>query len=195
MKNTAATNTRASNGNGFPVSGKTDPLPANTAFCIDSLPRIGNGFDVHTLAPGLPFFLGGIRIKHSKGCVAHSDGDCLLHALCDAMLGALALGDIGKHFPDTSDEYKGIDSKILLKKTYQLIRKAGYRPGNVDCTVCLQAPKISDKIAKMREVIAGILEMTPGTVSIKATTTERLGFVGREEGVATYATVLLYPEV
>ncbi|HHV04023.1 MAG: 2-C-methyl-D-erythritol 2,4-cyclodiphosphate synthase [Bacteroidales bacterium] len=187
MKKTAATNTQASHGNAAPASGNAVPR-------VDPLPRIGNGFDVHALAPGLPFFLGGVRIAHSKGCIAHSDGDCLLHALCDAMLGALALGDIGKHFPDTSDEYKGIDSKILLKKTYELIRKAGYIPGNVDCTVYLQAPKISHRIPEMRAVIAGILEMAPDAVSIKATTTERLGFVGREEGIAVQVTVLLWPE-
>jgi len=158
-----------------------------------AFPRIGNGFDVHALAPGLPFFLGGVQLDHSKGCIAHSDGDCLIHAVCDAMLGAMALGDIGTHFPDSSEEFRGIDSKILLKRTYDMIRAAGYRPGNVDCTVCLQEPKIGPVISRMRNILARILEMPVGCVSVKATTTEKLGFVGREEGVAVYATVLLWP--
>jgi|GEM_PF-528660 2-C-methyl-D-erythritol 2,4-cyclodiphosphate synthase len=157
------------------------------------IPRIGNGYDVHALAPGLPFFLGGLRLDHPKGCVAHSDGDCLIHAVCDALLGALALGDIGTHFPDNSEEFRGIDSKILLKRTYDMIRATGYRPGNVDCTVCLQAPKISHRIPEMRAVMAGILEIPQDRISVKATTTEYLGFVGREEGIAVYATVLLWP--
>jgi 2-C-methyl-D-erythritol 2,4-cyclodiphosphate synthase len=158
-----------------------------------AFPRIGNGFDVHPLAPGYPFFLGGVRLDHSKGCIAHSDGDCLIHAVCDALLGALALGDIGTHFPDSSEEFRGIDSKILLKRTYDMIRAAGYRPGNVDCTVCLQEPKIGPAIPRMRDVLARILEVPVECVSVKATTTEKLGFVGREEGVAVYATALLWP--
>ncbi|MFA7090156.1 MAG: 2-C-methyl-D-erythritol 2,4-cyclodiphosphate synthase [Bacteroidales bacterium] len=158
-----------------------------------AFPRIGNGFDVHALAPGLPFFLGGVQLDHSKGCIAHSDGDCLIHAVCDALLGALALGDIGTYFPDSSEEFRGIDSKILLKRTYDMIRAAGYRPGNVDCTVCLQEPKIGPVIPGMRDVLARILEIPDDCVSVKATTTEKLGFVGREEGVAVYATVLLWP--
>ena len=162
---------------------------------LPSLPRVGNGYDVHALGPGVPFILGGIQIDHTKGCIAHSDGDCLLHALCDALLGALAMGDIGSHFPDTSEEYKGIDSRILLERTYAMVRKARYYLGNADCTVCLQAPRIAKYIPRMKEVLAGILDVAPECISIKATTTEHLGFVGREEGIAVYATVLLWPEV
>ncbi len=153
--------------------------------------RIGNGYDVHLLKDNLPFWLGGIKIEHSKGCVAHSDGDTLIHALCDALLGALALGDIGKHFPDTSLEFKGIDSKILLKKTYDLIENQGYSLVNADCTILLQKPKIAPYIIQMRECLATILNITPDRISVKATTTEGAGFVGREEGIAVYATVLL----
>ncbi len=156
------------------------------------LPRIGNGYDVHPLAPGHPFFLGGVQLDHSKGCIAHSDGDCLIHAVCDALLGALALGDIGIHFPDNSEEFRGIDSKILLERTYAIVRQAGYKAGNIDCTVCLQEPKIGAVIPQMRDVLAGILGIPVDCVSVKATTTEKLGFVGREEGVAVYATVLLW---
>lgn len=153
--------------------------------------RTGNGYDVHLLADGLPFFLGGIRVEHTKGCVAHSDGDTLIHALCDALLGALALGDIGKHFPDTSDEFKGIDSKILLKKSYSLVKKEGYRLVNADCTILLQKPKIAAYINSMRNILSEILEVTSDRISIKATTTEGAGFIGREEAVAVYATVLV----
>ena len=153
--------------------------------------RTGNGYDVHLLANGLPFFLGGIRVEHTKGSVAHSDGDTLIHALCDALLGALALGDIGKHFPDTSDEFKGIDSKILLKKSYNLIKKEGYRLVNADCTILLQKPKIAAYINSMRNILSEILEVTSDRISIKATTTEGAGFIGREEAVAVYATVLV----
>lgn len=160
----------------------------------ERLPRVGNGYDVHRLEPGLPFYLGGIRLESRLGCVAHSDGDCLIHALCDALLGALALGDIGVHFPDTSDQFKGIDSKVLLARTYQMVRRTGYRLGNADCTVHLQAPKIGPYIMQMRQVLAGILEADVNQVSIKATTGERIGFVGRQEGIAVYATVLLYPD-
>lgn len=153
--------------------------------------RTGNGYDVHLLANGLPFFLGGIRVEHTKGSVAHSDGDTLIHALCDALLGALALGDIGKHFPDTSDEFKGIDSKILLKKSYSLVKKEGYRLVNADCTILLQKPKIAAYIKSMRSILSEILEVTPDRISVKATTTEGAGFIGREEAVAVYATVLV----
>ena len=153
--------------------------------------RTGNGYDVHLLANGLPFFLGGIRVEHTKGSVAHSDGDTLIHALCDALLGALALGDIGKHFPDTSDEFKGIDSKILLKKSYSLVKKEGYRLVNADCTILLQKPKIAAYIKSMRSILSEILEVTPDRISVKATTTEGAGFIGREEAVAVYATVLI----
>lgn len=153
--------------------------------------RTGNGYDVHLLADGLPFFLGGVKIEHTKGCVAHSDGDTLIHALCDALLGALALGDIGKHFPDTSDEFKGIDSKILLERSYCLVKERGFSLVNADCTILLQKPKVAGYIDSMRSVLAEILEVTPEKISVKATTTEGAGFVGREEAVAVYATVLV----
>lgn len=153
--------------------------------------RIGNGYDVHLLADGLPFYIGGIQVNHTKGCVAHSDGDTLIHALCDAMLGALALGDIGKHFPDTSDEFKGIDSKILLDRTYSLIKEHGYELVNADCTILLQKPKIAPYIMKMREKLASVLKVDKNIISVKATTTEGVGFVGREEAIAVYATVLV----
>lgn len=152
--------------------------------------RIGNGYDVHLLAPGLPFWLGGVRIEHTKGCVAHSDGDTLIHALCDALLGTLALGDIGKHFPDTSAEFKGIDSKILLRRTYGLLQQRGYTLVNADCTILLQKPKVAPYILPMRECLAEILGVPMDCISVKATTTEKAGFVGREEGIAVYATVL-----
>lgn len=160
--------------------------------------RIGNGYDVHLLAPNLPLVLGGIQIPHSKGCVAHSDGDVALHALCDALLGALSLGDIGHHFPDTSAEFKGIDSKILLERSYRLVLDKGYRLANADITILLQKPKVAPFIEKMRKSIAQTLSQVdpryPSSIediSVKATTTEGAGFVGREEGVAVYATVLV----
>ena len=133
------------------------------------IPRIGLGYDVHVLASGYDFWLGGIKIDHCKGCIAHSDGDTLIHALCDALLGAAALGDIGVHFPDTSDKYKGIDSKILLKKVVDLIYDKGYKIGNVDITVALQKPKIKDRILEMREGLSAIMNITVENVSIKAT--------------------------
>ncbi len=153
--------------------------------------RIGNGYDVHLLKEGLDFWLGGIKLEHTKGCVAHSDGDTLIHALCDAMLGALALGDIGKHFPDNSDEFKGIDSKILLGRVNDLIKSKGYSVVNADCTILLQKPKVAKYIVGMRETLSGILGVETDRVSVKATTTEGAGFVGREEAIAVYATVLL----
>ena len=153
--------------------------------------RIGNGYDVHKLAPELPFFLGGIEIPHSKGAVAHSDGDTLIHALCDALLGAAALGDIGQHFPDSDPAYKGIDSKILLSKTMALLETAGYRPVNIDAVIALQAPKIAPYIPQMRAVLSQLLQLPQESVSIKATTTESLGFVGREEGVAVSVVCLI----
>lgn len=156
--------------------------------------RIGNGFDVHAFGPGEYITLGGIQIKHSAGLVAHSDGDVLIHALCDALLGALALGDIGLHFPDNSADYKGIDSKILLLRTCELIRSKGYSIGNVDCTVCAQAPKLRDHIDTMRECLSGVMDIPVEDLSVKATTTERLGFVGREEGISVYSTVLLFAD-
>ena len=155
--------------------------------------RIGNGYDVHALAMGLPLSLGGIRIEESPvGCVAHSDGDVALHALCDALLGCLALGDIGKHFPDSDPAYKGIDSKILLGKVVALIHERGWKVGNVDITIALQKPKLAPHIQAMREAIAPILEVEPETVSVKATTTERLGFVGRSEGCEVWASALIW---
>lgn len=153
--------------------------------------RIGSGVDFHQLAEGRDLWLGGILIPHTKGAVGHSDADVLLHAICDAMLGAACLGDIGVHFPDTSMEFKGIDSKILLQRTCVLIKNEGYAVVNIDSTLCLQAPKIKPFVPQMQEAIAGILGITIRDVSIKATTTEELGFVGREEGVVAYASVLL----
>ncbi len=153
--------------------------------------RIGNGYDVHQLAPGLPLVLGGLEIPFEKGCVAHSDGDVLIHALCDALLGALALGDIGHLFPDTDDAYKGIDSKILLGRVAALVRSKGWEVANVDMTLLAQRPKIAPYIPAMRETLAKVLGIPVDAVSVKATTTERLGFVGREEGIAAYATCLL----
>ena len=158
---------------------------------IDMNLRIGQGYDVHRLADGLPFYLGGVKIEHTKGCIAHSDGDTLIHALCDALLGALALGDIGKHFPDTSAEFKGIDSKILLDRPYSLIKEQGYELVNADCTILLQKPKIAPYIVPMREKLASVLKINKNIISVKATTTEGVGFVGREEAVAVYATVLV----
>ena len=153
--------------------------------------RIGNGYDVHALAQGLPLWLGGIKIESELGCIAHSDGDVAIHALCDALLGALALGDIGKHFPDTSEEFKGIDSKILLSRVISLISGMGWRVGNVDITIAMQKPKLAPHIISMRECIAGIMGIDISRVSVKATTTEKLGFVGRQEGCEVYATALL----
>lgn len=153
--------------------------------------RIGSGVDYHQLAEGRKLFIGGVEIPHHKGAVGHSDADVLLHAICDAMLGALALGDIGTHFPDTSSEFKNIDSKILLQRSFDQIKQKGYHVVNVDSTLCLQAPKIKPYISQMQETIAGILELAADAVSVKATTTEQMGFVGREEGLVAYATVLL----
>jgi 2-C-methyl-D-erythritol 2,4-cyclodiphosphate synthase len=153
--------------------------------------RIGSGVDYHQLVEQRPLWIGGIRIPHHKGSLGHSDADVLLHAICDAMLGALCLGDIGVHFPDTNMEYKNIDSKILLKKTFDMIRARQYRVVNIDSTLCLQAPKISPFLPAMQETIAGILSVEKSDVSIKATTTEKMGFVGREEGLVAYASVLL----
>ncbi len=153
--------------------------------------RIGNGYDVHALADGLELWLGGVRIDSPAGCIAHSDGDVAIHALCDALLGALALGDIGKHFPDTSDEFKGIDSKILLKRTTDLIKSHGYNLVNADITIAMQRPKLAPYIIQMRETMAKIMGVSVEDVSVKATTTEKLGFVGRGEGCEVYAVVLL----
>ena len=153
--------------------------------------RIGNGIDYHRLEEGIPFWLGGIKLEHHKGAVGHSDADVLLHAICDALLGALNLGDIGKLFPDTDMQYKGIDSKILLKRTYDLVKEQGYEVVNIDSTVCLERPKLRPNIDAMRASIAAVMEIDIFDISVKATTTEKMGFVGREEGVMAYATVLL----
>lgn len=153
--------------------------------------RIGYGYDVHRLAEGETLWLGGVLVPHHKGTVAHSDGDVLIHALCDAMLGAAKLGDIGRHFPDTSAEYKNIDSKILLVKTNELIAAKGYRVGNLDVTVAAQKPKLKPFIPEMEETLAKLLKIDVDAVSIKATTTEQLGFEGREEGISVHAVVLL----
>ena len=153
--------------------------------------RVGFGFDVHQLEVGLDFCLGGIIVPHTKGGLGHSDADVLIHTICDALLGAANLGDIGKHFPDTAAEYKGIDSKILLKEVMVLIRNKGYEIGNIDTTICLQTPKIESYIPEMKKVLATCMNIDVDQVSIKATTTEKLSFVGREEGVSAYATVLV----
>jgi 2-C-methyl-D-erythritol 2,4-cyclodiphosphate synthase len=153
--------------------------------------RIGIGYDVHRLAEGYEFWLGGIRLDHHKGSVGHSDGDVLIHAICDAMLGAAALRDIGYYFPDNNPSLKGIDSKIILKRTNEIVSNSGYLISNIDSTICLQNPKVKDLIPQMQRTIEETLALEPGTVSVKATTTEKLGFVGREEGIAAYAVVLL----
>jgi 2-C-methyl-D-erythritol 2,4-cyclodiphosphate synthase len=153
--------------------------------------RIGFGYDVHKLTQNRVFTLGGIAIPHSKGSMGHSDGDTLIHAICDALFGAANMRDIGYHFPDTDNQYKGIDSKILLKKTIELIKTKGYSIGNIDSTITLQSPKIKDYIPKMQEAIAKTCNIDIDNISIKATTTEKLGFEGREEGVSAYAVVLI----
>lgn len=153
--------------------------------------RVGFGFDVHKLRDGLDFWLGGIIVPHSKGGLGHSDADVLVHTICDALLGAANLGDIGKHFPDDDMSYKGIDSKILLHSVMILIRDKGYEVGNIDSTICLQNPKIAPHINEMKKVLAACMKIEKDLISIKATTTEKLSFVGREEGVSAYATVLI----
>jgi 2-C-methyl-D-erythritol 2,4-cyclodiphosphate synthase len=154
--------------------------------------RIGFGFDVHKLEQGYSLTLGGIQFQHVKGIVAHSDGDVLIHAICDAILGAANLGDIGTHFPDTSADYKGIDSKILLNKTVELIRQKGFEIGNIDTTLCIEKPKIMPFVEKMKTEIAKAAGISTEDISIKATTNEKLGFIGREEGVCAYAVALIY---
>ena len=153
--------------------------------------RIGYGYDVHRFTKGTEIWIGGIKIPHDRGIEAHSDGDVLLHAICDALLGAAKLRDIGYHFPNTSAEYKNVDSKILLKESYQKVSDKGFRVVNIDATVAAQRPKLMDFIPEMEESIARILQITPEDVSIKATTTEKLGFEGREEGISAHAVVLL----
>ena len=153
--------------------------------------RIGSGVDFHQLVPGRDLWIGGIKIPHSKGALGHSDADVLLHAICDSMLGAACIGDIGIHFPDTSAEFENIDSKILLQKSFHLITTAGYAIINIDSTICLQEPRISSYIPLMQQAIADVLLLQTIHISIKATTTEKMGFVGREEGIIAYATILL----
>jgi len=153
--------------------------------------RVGQGYDVHKIREGLPMWLCGVSVPSERGFVAHSDGDVAIHALCDALLGALALGDIGHLFPDTSDEFAGIDSKILLKRVTELVRSKGWQLVNADITIALQAPKIAFLVPQMRECLAGVMGVDVSCVSVKATTTERLGFVGRGEGCEVWATVLI----
>ena len=153
--------------------------------------RTGIGYDVHQLKEGLDLWLGGIKVEHTKGLVGHSDADVLIHSICDALLGAAALGDIGKHFPDKDPKYKGIDSKILLKNCVNLLKEKGYSIVNIDSTICLQQPKIASYIPQMRETLANVTMMDIDQISVKATTTEHLGFEGREEGISALATVLI----
>ena len=153
--------------------------------------RVGQGYDVHRLAKGESLWLGGIHIEHEKGTVAHSDGDVLIHSICDALLGALKLRDIGTHFPDNSDQYKNIDSRILLQKVYSLVREKGYQVVNIDSTIVAQRPKLKLYIPEMEKSMANVLNISPDQVSVKATTTENLGFEGREEGISASAVVLL----
>jgi len=158
------------------------------------IPRIGFGFDTHRLIKDRKLILGGVDIKSEVGSLAHSDGDVLIHSIIDALFGALALGDIGKHFPDSDPQYKGIDSKILLSKAYDIVLSKGYQLSNIDSTICLQSPKLSPYIHNMRETLAGLLEISIEDVSVKATTNEKMGFVGRGEGIAAYAVVSLVKE-
>jgi 2-C-methyl-D-erythritol 2,4-cyclodiphosphate synthase len=153
--------------------------------------RIGQGIDFHRLETGLDLWLGGVKIPSEKGCVAHSDGDVLIHAICDALLGAAGLRDIGHYFPDSDSKYKNIDSKILLKETFDLIKQKGYIINNIDSTVCLEKPKMSSFIQEMKNTISAIIETNPENVAVKATTAEKMGFIGREEGIVAMAVVLL----
>ena len=153
--------------------------------------RVGFGYDVHQLVEGRDLWLGGVKFQHSKGLLGHSDADVLIHAICDALLGAANMRDIGFHFPDNSADYKGIDSKILLKKVVELIATKGYKVGNIDATVCAEHPKLNPHIPEMQQVLAEVMGIDADDVSIKATTTEKLGFTGREEGISAYATILI----
>lgn len=153
--------------------------------------RVGMGYDVHKLVTNRPLWLGGIRIEHSMGLLGHSDADVLIHAICDAMLGAANMRDIGYHFPDTADELEGIDSKILLKKTTELLARKGWQVGNVDATICAERPKLNPHVPAMKECLAPLMKLCVDDISIKATTTEKLGFTGREEGISAYAVVLI----
>lgn len=156
--------------------------------------RVGFGYDVHRLVEGRELWLGGIRLEHDKGLLGHSDADVLIHVICDALLGAANMRDIGYHFPDTAGEFENIDSKILLKKTVQLIATKGYRVGNIDATVCAERPKLNPHIPQMKQTLAAVMGVEEDDVSIKATTTEKLGFTGRQEGISAYATVLIERE-
>jgi 2-C-methyl-D-erythritol 2,4-cyclodiphosphate synthase len=153
--------------------------------------RVGFGFDVHQLKEGTDFWLGGVKIKHHKGAIGHSDADVLIHAICDALLGAANMRDIGFHFPNTDNEYRGIDSKILLSRVTELVRKKGFEIGNVDATLCLESPKINPYIPQMEQILVKTMNLEEGDVSIKATTSEKMGYVGKEEGVNAYAVVLI----
>jgi 2-C-methyl-D-erythritol 2,4-cyclodiphosphate synthase len=153
--------------------------------------RIGFGFDIHQLHENLDFWLGGIKIPNNKGAKGHSDADVLIHSICDALLGAANLGDIGTHFPDTSEEFKNIDSKILLLKVVNLVKEKGYMIGNIDTTICLEKPKLAQYIPQMIKVLAETMQISPDDISIKAKTSEKMGFVGREEGISAYAVVLI----
>lgn len=157
--------------------------------------RVGFGYDVHRLVSGRDLWLGGIKIEHTEGLLGHSDADVLIHAICDALLGAANMRDIGYHFPDTAGEYENIDSKILLRRTIALLREAGYELGNIDATVAAERPKLNPHIPAMKRVLAGVLQVDEGDISIKATTTEKLGFTGRQEGIAAYATVLIMKSI
>ena len=156
--------------------------------------RVGFGYDVHQLQPGLPFWLGGIEVPHTHGALGHSDADVLIHVICDALLGAANLRDIGFHFPDTDPQYRGIDSKRLLAEVLRIVRAKGYEVSNIDSTICLEQPKVNPHIPAMRTALAAVMGVGEDDISIKATTTEKLGFVGRQEGVAAYATVLITKE-
>jgi len=156
--------------------------------------RVGNGYDVHQIAEGIPMYLGGVRIDSPTGFVAHSDGDVAIHALCDALLGCLALGDIGHHFPDTDDKWKGVDSKRLLSSVVELVKEKGWRVGNADITIALQKPKIASYVPLMRKTLAEVMGVEEDCVSVKATTTEKMGFVGRCEGCQVWATALIWKE-
>ncbi len=153
--------------------------------------RVGFGYDVHKLVEGRDLWLGGIKIAHTEGLLGHSDADVLIHAICDALLGAANMRDIGYHFPDTANEYENIDSKILLRKTMDLLQEAGYELGNIDATIAAERPKLNPHIPEMKRVLANVLNTDEDNISIKATTTEKLGFVGKQEGMAAYATVLI----
>lgn len=154
--------------------------------------KVGFGFDVHQLKDGKPFVLGGISLPHKRGAVGHSDGDALIHAICDALLGAANLGDIGQHFPDTSSDFKGIDSKILLKNVVILLGEKGYKIGNIDSTICLERPKITHHVPAMKTALCNVMRIDQNNLSIKATTNEKMGFIGREEGIAVHAVALIY---